>query len=296
MHIDRERHERARRAGALYFAYDSNLDPDQMWRRCPGARPAGTAVLRGHRLSFAGWSSRWGGGGVATVTTDRCGQVDGRLWILSASDLETLDRCEGVAAGAYSRRQRVVVLADGSRRRAHVYLQGGDWTRPPSWDYLGKILRAYHELGFDHAPLLDAARRAREQQVMTTRVFTYGTLMRGELNHALLGSSPFVRTARTEPWFELVSLGSFPAMVRGGEASVVGEVYEVDCGTLAELDALEGHPDFYRRERVGLEGGEEMDAYLLEPEQAASAPRIACGDWTAWRRSMSEPVQTEMWP
>ena len=36
----------------LYFAFGSNLDPDQMRARCPAHQVVGMAVLRDHKLIF----------------------------------------------------------------------------------------------------------------------------------------------------------------------------------------------------------------------------------------------------
>ena len=119
----------------------------------------------------------------------------------------------------------------------------------------------------------------RDRMNGTTRVFVYGTLLRGEPNHRVLAGAELVGEARTEPAFELVSLGPFPAMVSGGSTAVAGEVYEVDRWTLAALDRLEGHPSFYRRERIRLESGEEVLAYLLDPGQAQGRPVIESGSW-----------------
>jgi len=44
----------------LCFAYGSNLDPAQMRRRCPRARPGRRATLYGYRLAFGGHSQAWG--------------------------------------------------------------------------------------------------------------------------------------------------------------------------------------------------------------------------------------------
>ena len=113
-----------------------------------------------------------------------------------------------------------------------------------------------------------------------TRVFVYGTLRSGEPNHYLLDAHDLVRRGRTEPAFELVSLGAFPAMIDGGQTAVVGEVYEVDPPTLAALDRLEGHPRFYQRRPIRLDDGDEALAYLLSPEQVQGRSRIPSGDWT----------------
>ena len=117
-----------------------------------------------------------------------------------------------------------------------------------------------------------------------TRVFVYGTLRAGEPNHYLLDHHAMVRRARTEPAFELVSLGAFPAMIAGGATAVVGEVYDVDAVTLAALDRLEGHPRFYRRTRIALEDGAAVETYLLAPEQVEGRPVIDSGNWRARRK------------
>ena len=114
---------------------------------------------------------------------------------------------------------------------------------------------------------------------MRARGFVYGTLRRGEPNHHLLDGCAFVGAGRTEPRFTLVSLGAFPALVAGGETAVRGEVYEVDVATLAALDRLEEHPDFYQRRRIRLEGGEEVVVYVLPRELARGYPAILSGDW-----------------
>src|SRR5436309_7522291 len=51
-----------RRIAMLYFAYGSNLDPEQMSARCPSHRVIGLAELKEHRLVFPLFSPRWGGG------------------------------------------------------------------------------------------------------------------------------------------------------------------------------------------------------------------------------------------
>ncbi len=117
-----------------------------------------------------------------------------------------------------------------------------------------------------------------------TRVFVYGTLLSGEPNHRLLGDAALVGEAKTEPAFELVSLGAFPAMVADGRTAVSGEVYEVDADTLAALDRLEGHPRFYRRRRIRLEDGGAALAYVFTAEQARGRPAIASGNWRHERK------------
>lgn len=124
------------------------------------------------------------------------------------------------------------------------------------------------------SPIIAAVTRRRNRPL-----FVYGTLMQGEPNHLLLAACPFLGAAATAPAFELVDCGAFPALVGGGAKAVAGELYRADAATLAALDALEGHPDFYRRQPVALAGGGAAEAYLLDSAAAAGLPRIPSGDW-----------------
>jgi gamma-glutamylcyclotransferase (GGCT)/AIG2-like uncharacterized protein YtfP len=141
----------------LYFAYGSNLSEAQMRARCPGARPAGRAALRGYRLTFAGYSTLWGGA-VATLAPDPKGRVRGILYELTPADLDALDRWEGHPH--YYRRARATVT-DGSRRERKVQLYvmtPKHALGEPAMDYLVALLRAYVALGFDVKELLRAAK------------------------------------------------------------------------------------------------------------------------------------------
>ncbi len=117
----------------LYFAYGSNLDPEQMEFRCPGAIPAGIGRLDGWRL-------RIGERGVATVTESPAAVVWGGLWEVSDEHLRALDRAEGVAAGLY--RREVVGIARGDDALdAVVYIEAFTTDGPPRPGYLERILR-----------------------------------------------------------------------------------------------------------------------------------------------------------
>lgn len=61
----------------LYFAYGSNINLNQMARRCPGAEVIGPATLNGYRLAFRAQS------GVATIIPAPTKQVKGLLWRLT---------------------------------------------------------------------------------------------------------------------------------------------------------------------------------------------------------------------
>lgn len=114
-----------------------------------------------------------------------------------------------------------------------------------------------------------------------TRVFVYGSLLRGEYNHRLLAHAKLVGSARTKPSFALHDLGSFPGVVAGGSTAIVGEIYDVDGPTLERLDRLEGHPHLYRRDLVELEMRDATElAYIyVYVASLVRARAIPSGDW-----------------
>lgn len=111
-------------------------------------------------------------------------------------------------------------------------------------------------------------------------VFVYGTLLRGESNHAVwLSGAHFVDDDRTASCFTLYSFGEYPALVHGGRQSVLGEVYEVSDAQLARLDELEEFPGYYERDRVVLESGREAWVYTLGEDLLEGATVIISGSW-----------------
>jgi gamma-glutamylcyclotransferase len=141
----------------LYFAYGSNLDEAQMRERCPAAQRVARATLRGHVLTFGGFSHKWNGA-VASVRRARGAEVAGLLYAIDPDTLQLLDRFEGYPF-AYERVVRYVVDEHGRRRRAQVYLQPEDGFEPwsPRPEYLAVLVRAYRRLGFSRRSLAAAA-------------------------------------------------------------------------------------------------------------------------------------------
>ena len=87
-------------------------------------------------------------------------------------------------------------------------------------------------------------------------IFVYGTLKRGFHNHALLANSKFVGTGRV-PGFDLFRAG-IPFAVPG-DGEIHGELFSVSDSVLARLDALEGHPTWYRRTPVTVTVAESVE-------------------------------------
>ena len=150
----------------LYFAFGSNLDPDQMRERCPGHHVVGMAMLRDHKLVFPLFSERWGGG-VASVQLSHGKDMWGVLFELSDEDLRALDGYEGFRApgdahNLYERELIWVELVrpvDGSvprRVRACAYLAHTANPSPPSRRYVDALIKGarHHRLPDDYIALL----------------------------------------------------------------------------------------------------------------------------------------------
>ena len=127
----------------LYFAYGSNLDPEQMQWRCPDAIAIGAARLDD-------WAWRIGGRGYATVSPSPGSQVWGAIWNLSDDDLRTLDRYEGLAGGLY-RREPIILIANDQPIETLIYIENYDDVGLPWGDYLDRIIAGAKWLGLPEA-------------------------------------------------------------------------------------------------------------------------------------------------
>lgn len=115
-------------------------------------------------------------------------------------------------------------------------------------------------------------------------VAVYGTLKRGERNHALVARATPMGAYRSAPHYALYDLGSYPAAVAGGEQALQLEIYRVDAEQLAALDALEGHPVLYRRKRRNVPGFGpvwlyEMDVVTVAKLFGLRARRLPQAQW-----------------
>lgn len=84
---------------------------------------------------------------------------------------------------------------------------------------------------------------------MSSVVFVYGTLIRGQRNHRLLADSDFIGAAELEG-FAMYDLDYFPGIQPEAGSRVKGELFRVDEWTLSALDRLEGEGYLYVRQEV----------------------------------------------
>ena len=130
---------------ALYAAYGTNLDPDQMRERCPHSPSRGAGWLVGWRLTFGGEDLGWEGA-LATVVEDAGDQVFVMVYDVPEHDEAALDAWEGADSGLYSKiRVRVQTLA--GEELCWLYVLDGYEGGLPSARYLGLMADAAEKAG-----------------------------------------------------------------------------------------------------------------------------------------------------
>lgn len=130
---------------ALYAAYASNMDPEQMAQRAPHSPLHGTGWLQGWRLTFGGQDVGWDGA-LATVVESARDHVFVVIWDVPDWDEQELDAWEGAALGVYRKiRVRVETLAGDELCWLYVLddYEGG----LPSARYLGILSDAAESAG-----------------------------------------------------------------------------------------------------------------------------------------------------
>ena len=133
---------------ALYAAYGSNLDPDQMMERCPHSPVQSVGWLRGWRITFGGEDVGWDGA-LVTVVQDPQAETYVMLYDVSPLDEKVLDEWEGAGnskAGVYDKLRVRVSTLDGdvlAWTYVLVAYEGG----LPSCRYLGLISEAAEKAG-----------------------------------------------------------------------------------------------------------------------------------------------------
>ena len=131
-----------------YAGYGSNLWLQQMAERCPQAEIIHRGRLRGARLAFAK---------VATIIADENVDTLVGVYTLTASDIETLDKREGL--GRSYDRYLVTPEVDGNAVRCFTYIKRDATPAAPSDEYFAKLCAGFRDWGFPDRRL----RRARER-------------------------------------------------------------------------------------------------------------------------------------
>ena len=137
-----------------YFAYGSNMNWEQMQRRCPSTRFVCVASLKDYRFAIAR-HSRLRNCGTANIFADSGSEVWGIVYDVSEPDLIILDSFED----GY-RREKLFVCASGNSQNSLevlVYIAEKEDTVPlPNPEYKRLILDGSKALEYPRILLLDA--------------------------------------------------------------------------------------------------------------------------------------------
>ena len=130
-----------------YLAYGSNLNKEQMEKRCPGAKCVGTMILKGYELLFKG---------PLTIEKKKGAKVPLGIWEVNESHEKALDRYEGFPILYY---KKEISIPGG--KTGFVYIM--DEKRPvrvPTEYYYEVCKKGYEDFGFDTEFLEEALKRS----------------------------------------------------------------------------------------------------------------------------------------
>lgn len=136
-----------------YIAYGSNLNLEQMKRRCPDAKLLGTGTIKDYGLLFRGSPKN----AVATTEPLAGSKVPVGVFEISEMDEMYLDRYEGYPHLYY--KDKVDIEIRGEKTEAMIYLMHPKYEMGmPSRSYYQTIRQGYIDCGFDISYLNNAVK------------------------------------------------------------------------------------------------------------------------------------------
>lgn len=123
----------------IYFAYGSNLCPDQMTTRCPDHQIIATGILHDYQFCFPR-SATFRSGGVAGIKPLKDSKVWGVIYKMSQHDIAHLDKIEDLGV-CYNKAQVIVETANGTVEAFSYIAIDEEGTHLPTRTYLDIILK-----------------------------------------------------------------------------------------------------------------------------------------------------------
>ena len=137
----------------LYLAYGSNINLEQMAKRCPNSKVIGTAMIPDYELKFRG---------VATIVPKKGAEVPVLMWEIDQQDELNLNSYEGFPR-LYPK-EIFEMEVNGKIREGMAYLMNYKGIAPPTAQYYNGIKKGYEDNGMDTKYLHDALVRSVEYQ------------------------------------------------------------------------------------------------------------------------------------
>ena len=142
----------------IYIAYGSNMNLEQMHRRCPSAVKLGTGVI--------GWELKFFRGGYADIIPSDTKKTPVVVWDIKKMDEMSLDQYEGYPKFYRKEENITVKMDDGQVIEGMAYIMNNEYKYPtiPRLDYYITVFEGYHDNGIDY-DILEEALRTTEQEV-----------------------------------------------------------------------------------------------------------------------------------
>ena len=142
----------------LYIAYGSNLNKEQMARRCPTARYVGTGMVEGYELKFKGRPD----GAYATIDPKKGGRVPVAIWEIQPYDEFRLHQYEGYPNHYFTR--NIPVKIGNHEVTGMVYIMNlRAQANLPTQHYYDTVEQGYKDCGLDIAYLKAAKERSKAE-------------------------------------------------------------------------------------------------------------------------------------
>ena len=135
--------------GKKYIAYGSNMNIEQMSRRCPDAKIIGKTVLKNYKLVFKG---------VADIEKSESEEVPVVVWEITKECEKALDIYEGYPR--LYRKEYVQIEIDGKTELAMVYVMNYSKGAKPSEYYYNVIKQGYKDFDINTTPLEKALKES----------------------------------------------------------------------------------------------------------------------------------------
>lgn len=129
-----------------YFAYGSNMNFEQMKKRCPSSTFIERAFLKGYKFVYDGYSVKWRSTVANIIKTGDKDEVCGGVFEISKDNLAALDCYEGYP-DTYNKEKIEVKGDSGSIYVALVYLRGGVKVSVPHQEYRGIVIQGAKDCG-----------------------------------------------------------------------------------------------------------------------------------------------------
>lgn len=125
-----------------YFAYGSNLNLNQMAKRCPNAVLVGKGILYGYKLDFRYYLS---------ISRDDKSQVPIGIWEIDEADEKALDAYEGFDVGLYDKYKAVIEDENGEPIEGLIYVMARNQydIMPSDMAYLRTCAEGYDDFNLE---------------------------------------------------------------------------------------------------------------------------------------------------